>query len=98
MYLQVKRISVEKEYIEQFTEKWLKRNQAIEGLEQVLVFVDDKDKSDIREIMIQLHWESREKCLAWKVHPDHIAGHKKAGKRPEWVIKSESKGYTLCQK
>lgn len=95
MYLQVKSFTVKQEFVDQVAQMWTNRERKIDGIIDIKVFVDDKSYRDEREVMIQIYWESQEKCKAWRTHPDHVAAHKNKKEKPEGIIKVEQKTYHL---
>lgn len=98
MYLQVKTFLVENEHLTDIVKKWTTdRRQDIDGIVSVKVYVDEKHYRDEREVMVQILWESKEKCKAWRTHPDHAASHKKNKERPQWILKVENKEYSLVE-
>ena len=91
----MKIFTVEADHVDDIVTSWKNRKPQIDGLQEIQVLVDDKKHRKEREVIIALYWESLEKCKAWRVHPDHIAGHKNQKPRPEWILNVGKKGFHI---
>lgn len=96
MFIQVKELEIAKDHVESYCERWTNRKSEIDGLEKIEVLREDAASKDVQRVRIQLYWKSKEKFKAWQVHPDHIAGHKNQGERPEWIVRSKTSRFVLC--
>ena len=96
MFIELKTVEIEKEYVDEYIEKWNNHQLTIDGLQKINILRDAKNKSLIQRVVIEIVWDSEQSYKAWKTHPDHIASHKTKGERPSWIKRMESKGYHLC--
>lgn len=96
MFIELKTLEIEKEYVDAYVGKWENCQLIIEGGQKINILRDAKNKSVIQRVVIGKIWETEQSYKAWKIHPDHIASHKTKGERSTWIIRMESKGDHVC--
>lgn len=96
MFIELKTLEIEKECVDEYSEKWNNHHLTIDGLQKINILGDAKNKNVIQRVVIEVIWESEQSYKAWKIQPNHIASHKTKGERLTWIIRMESKEYHLC--